>query len=101
MHARHGFASPSPTQSHRDVWARVARGLRSLLKHLSREHRARRAVEHLSALDDRMLKDIGMDRGSIGYAARHGSLPREHAPLGLRSTAVSDTTRHAAKFPGA
>jgi len=32
----------------------------------------RRAVAELSALDDRMLKDIGLTRGSIPHAVRSG-----------------------------
>jgi uncharacterized protein YjiS (DUF1127 family) len=40
------------------------------------EHRIRRGVDELKACDDRMLADIGLTRGDIEYAARHGRLPR-------------------------
>jgi uncharacterized protein YjiS (DUF1127 family) len=33
---------------------------------------ARRAMQKLDSLDDRMLRDIGIDRGQIGRAARYG-----------------------------
>ena len=32
----------------------------------------RRAVHALASLDERMLRDIGIERGEIGYAARQG-----------------------------
>ena len=33
---------------------------------------ARRAMDELMALDDRALADIGLTRGDIPYAVRHG-----------------------------
>jgi uncharacterized protein YjiS (DUF1127 family) len=32
----------------------------------------RKAVAQLASLDDRMLRDIGLDRASIPYAAQNG-----------------------------
>jgi uncharacterized protein YjiS (DUF1127 family) len=32
----------------------------------------------LTSLDDRMLRDIGLERGQIGYAARRGRIERMH-----------------------
>lgn len=93
MHARHAFGSASAHQPFRETWARIFRAVRRQFAWLAREHHARRAVGELMALDDRMLSDIGMDRGSIGFAARYGHLPREHAPLGLRSPAVVEPSR--------
>jgi uncharacterized protein YjiS (DUF1127 family) len=39
---------------------------------LKERRRTRRATDELMALDDRMLADIGLSRGEIGYAVRHG-----------------------------
>ena len=39
---------------------------------LEARHRMRRAVDELMAMDDRMLADIGVSRGEILHAARHG-----------------------------
>ena len=49
---------------------------RRVVAALARELAARRAMQALADLDERMLRDIGLDRGQIGYAARHG----RHAP---------------------
>jgi uncharacterized protein YjiS (DUF1127 family) len=43
-----------------------------LAKAILTELAARRAAQSLDSLDDRMLRDIGIDRGQIGYAARYG-----------------------------
>ena len=39
---------------------------------LLREIRIRRALRHVSALDDHALCDIGLSRGSVEDAVRHG-----------------------------
>jgi len=39
---------------------------------LSAEIEARRAARSLASMDERMLRDIGIDRDQIWYAARHG-----------------------------
>jgi uncharacterized protein YjiS (DUF1127 family) len=39
---------------------------------LEARRRMRRAVDELMAMDDRMLADIGVSRGEILHAARHG-----------------------------
>jgi uncharacterized protein YjiS (DUF1127 family) len=43
---------------------------------LVRELAARRAMRTLADLDERMLRDIGLERGQIGYAARRGRMER-------------------------
>jgi uncharacterized protein YjiS (DUF1127 family) len=45
---------------------------------LAKELAARRAMHLLTSLDDRMLRDIGLERGQIGYAARRGRIERMH-----------------------
>jgi uncharacterized protein YjiS (DUF1127 family) len=39
---------------------------------IAREFAARRATQTLASLDERLLRDIGLERGNIGYATRHG-----------------------------
>jgi uncharacterized protein YjiS (DUF1127 family) len=39
---------------------------------IARELRIRRDMRHLMAMDDRMLKDIGLTRADIGDAVRYG-----------------------------
>ncbi len=46
-------------------WARLARATMT-------EYRIRRAMREIRALDDRMLHDVGLDRGGVEYAARFG-----------------------------
>ena len=43
-----------------------------LSAHAVREIRLRRDMRKLAELDDRMLRDIGLARGQIEPAARHG-----------------------------
>ena len=44
----------------------------SVLRALSDWWSARREASHLSGYSDRMLKDIGVSRGSVDWAVRHG-----------------------------
>jgi uncharacterized protein YjiS (DUF1127 family) len=39
---------------------------------VANEYRIRRATRAMRALDDRMLGDIGLDRGGLEYVARFG-----------------------------
>lgn len=43
-----------------------------LVTTVSAELAARRATRALASMDERMLRDIGIDRDQIWYAARHG-----------------------------
>ena len=43
-----------------------------LTRLVANEYRIRRGTRELLALDDQMLRDIGLDRGSVEYAARFG-----------------------------
>lgn|SRR5262245_4917906 len=47
------------------------------------ERRIRRGVDELMALDDRMLSDIGLTRGSVEHAARYGTYGRTMFTDGL------------------
>ena len=46
--------------------------IRDLFGALLREIRIRRALRHVSTLDDNILCDIGLSRGGIEDAVRHG-----------------------------
>jgi uncharacterized protein YjiS (DUF1127 family) len=43
-----------------------------LLAAVARAHRLRRAARELGGLDDRTLRDIGLDRGEVWRAVRAG-----------------------------
>jgi uncharacterized protein YjiS (DUF1127 family) len=58
-------------------------GTTRLVAAVLREYRARRAVLHLSELDDRLLRDIGLGHGDIERAVRTGRAPGE--PPGARA----------------
>jgi len=46
--------------------------VRGLFGALLREIRIRRALRHVSTLDDATLSDIGLSRGGVEEAVRHG-----------------------------
>jgi uncharacterized protein YjiS (DUF1127 family) len=59
------------------VLGRAARAVARLVRHglvepLRERRRRERAIEELAALDDRLLRDMGIDRGGIVYAVDHG-----------------------------
>ena len=49
---------------------------RRVVARIGKELAARRAMHALASLDERMLRDIGLERDQIGYAARHGRRSR-------------------------
>ena len=60
------FATRDPqTKDHDHVYRLSHPGLRGLRQY-------RKAVAQLYSLDDRMLRDIGLDRASIPHAAQNG-----------------------------
>jgi uncharacterized protein YjiS (DUF1127 family) len=52
--------------------AAAVRGLAWLLAAISHELRIRRDMQHLAAMDDHMLKDIGLSRCEIEHCVRYG-----------------------------
>jgi uncharacterized protein YjiS (DUF1127 family) len=60
-----------PSRPRSPLWGLLAAPARVWAAILS-EVEARRAVKELSALDERMLRDIGIERGQIAHACRHG-----------------------------
>lgn len=47
------------------------------LRRIEREHRIRSDARRLHEMPEDALSDIGLARGDIDYAVRHGSLPGE------------------------
>jgi uncharacterized protein YjiS (DUF1127 family) len=52
--------------------ARSREGLAHAVAAVARWHRLRRDTRRLMALDDRMLRDIGLNRGEVERAVRGG-----------------------------
>ena len=52
--------------------AALARGLAWLIATIAEELRIRRDMRQLRAMDDHMLKDIGLRRSDIEYCVRYG-----------------------------
>ncbi|HET6926669.1 MAG TPA: DUF1127 domain-containing protein [Hyphomicrobiaceae bacterium] len=67
-----GAAALSPLTGRSRVRSSLIAGARWLAAGLAKELAARRAMRSLASLDDRMLRDIGLERGQIDYAVRQG-----------------------------
>jgi uncharacterized protein YjiS (DUF1127 family) len=52
--------------------AALARAMKLGIAGIGSRRRLRRDIDELRALDDRMLRDIGLRRGDIEYAVRSG-----------------------------
>jgi uncharacterized protein YjiS (DUF1127 family) len=52
--------------------AALARAMKQAITRIASRRRLRRDIDELRALDDRMLRDIGLRRGDIEYAVRYG-----------------------------
>lgn len=56
-----------------DSWpAALARPIRQGISWIGSRRRLHRDIEELMALDDRILRDIGLSRSDIDHAARYG-----------------------------
>jgi len=84
---RSDFAGATPSRS---LIAAMLTAPKRLAAKVLEELAARRAMQTLASLDDRMLRDIGIDRSQIPHASRHG---RE--ALARSSEARADITRWA------
>jgi uncharacterized protein YjiS (DUF1127 family) len=77
-------------------------GLKSLLGRLlrlfGRERQARRALREMAMLDDHMLADLGLDRSSIGFAARYGRVPGAERPQAPRRYRDSERALYDRRF---
>jgi uncharacterized protein YjiS (DUF1127 family) len=62
------------TRGHVDstLWARSREGLAHAAAAVARWHRLRHDTRRLMALDDRLLRDVGLGRGEVERAVRGG-----------------------------
>jgi uncharacterized protein YjiS (DUF1127 family) len=54
------------------AWQKLAAFAAAVVSGLAERRRIRRCERELQTLDDRMLRDIGVTRQSIGSVVRHG-----------------------------
>jgi uncharacterized protein YjiS (DUF1127 family) len=70
------FAEPTPAAGRTPragaLWSWIASGVLSGLAAIVERSRLARAEQDLAGLDDRMLRDIGINRTEIGRVVRYG-----------------------------
>jgi uncharacterized protein YjiS (DUF1127 family) len=92
LNHRHGDTSPLPL----DWLARIASTIARFWSRSRLERHVRLMSAELRALDDRMLKDIGLQRCQIESAIPHGGRAEWYAPLadtGWLAAPISQTHR--------
>jgi uncharacterized protein YjiS (DUF1127 family) len=84
MHDVSAIHSHAPRQRQTtlfDAWlAAAARSLAWLIAAIAHELRTRRGMRQLAAMEDHMLKDIGLRRGEIEYSVRYGRHASDGGP---------------------
>ncbi len=68
----HSQTSFSLNRSHESRRAVTGGLLRRLLEKIRFELEVRRSLREVQGFDDKMLRDIGLQRGGIEHALRHG-----------------------------
>lgn len=67
-------------------WTLLRRVIRRQLERIRHQRRIRRDINSLMEFDDRMLADIGLNRGEVVHAVVHGRLP-QHRSARIRQRA--------------
>ena len=68
-HSQTAFSLSPASQSHRAIAVGL---LRRLFEKIAFELEVRRSLREVQGFDDKMLRDIGLQRGGIEHALRHG-----------------------------
>lgn len=69
-----------PTRVAVGLWRAVARRMRILASRIAESHERNATIRELQALDDRLLKDIGIHRGQIPYLVEEKLSREREAP---------------------
>jgi uncharacterized protein YjiS (DUF1127 family) len=65
-----------PIELSAESWTMIVmKSIKRAISRIGSEHRIRRDIGELMALDDRMLADLGVSRSNIEYVVRHGRQP--------------------------
>src|SRR5262245_37309845 len=97
MHTRqslrevHGMDWPRRTRSHHPFWRAlvgIGRYLIALPQAVASELAARRAISELSGMSDRMLRDVGINRGEIEGVVRRNQRAELFVGLGDERTTI-------------
>jgi len=65
------------SQAYRGVFYAIGRGIAAWLKSIREQRKRKRALAELLSLDDRGLRDLGLNRAGVYFAVDHG---REDVP---------------------